>query len=196
MRKIYLILMVIATIFFVACKNEKHESDDKKADTTLLVKEIEKKDEIKVMVEEVKIQQILSIRRKVEMKRIGEEMGSMYGELMTYIEKNKYKVSGVPIAIYHEWSFEMNDIECGIPVEGSVKSTKNISISKSYEGKVVTAIHIGSYDKVTPVWMAIDKYIKDNKLEENGAPWEEYITDPQAEPDSTKWQTKLYQPIK
>lgn len=197
MKKIYLILMVFATIFFVACKNEKkHDCDDKKTDSTEVKKEIEKKSDVVINVEEVKKQQILSLRKKVEMKDIGTEMGNMYGELMSYIEKNKYKTNGVPIAIYHEWSYSVNDIECGIPVDGTVKSSKTIALSNTYEGKVVTAIHTGHYSTVTPTWMAIDKYIKDTKLEENGAPWEEYITDPMVEKDSTKWQTKLYQPIK
>jgi effector-binding domain-containing protein len=159
-------------------------------------KEIVEENNIQVTVEEVQKTQILSIRKKIEMQNIGMEMGSIYGELMSYIGKNNIKMSGIPIAIYHAWSDTINDIECGIPVDGKVTGTDLIKVSETYSGKIATAIHFGAYDKVYNTWMAIDKYIKDNNLEENGACWEEYITDPSTEKDSTKWQTKLCQPIK
>ncbi len=39
--------------------------------------------------------------------------------------------------------------------------------------------------------MAMDEYIQANKLEQLTPVIEEYITDPGAEPDSTKWLTKI-----
>ncbi|ALO14213.1 Transcriptional regulator, effector-binding domain/component [Salinivirga cyanobacteriivorans] len=33
-------------------------------------------------------------------------------------------------------------------------------------------------------------------LEAAGSPWEVYLTDPQTEKDTSKWLTKMYQPVK
>lgn len=176
----------------------KIESSTKLFETNLLIISGKSCDvpSVEIKIEEVQKAQILSIRKNIEMKNIGTEMGIMYGELMSFIGKSNFQMAGVPVAIYHVWSDSINDVECGIPVSGVVTGNDKIKVSETYTGKVVTALHIGPYDKVVNTWVEIDNYLKSNNLEISGAPWEEYITDPATEPDSTKWQTKIYQPVK
>jgi len=40
------------------------------------------------------------------------------------------------------------------------------------------------------------KFIEENEKEINGASWEVYITDPMSEPDTSKWVTQIYYPVK
>jgi hypothetical protein len=42
----------------------------------------------------------------------------------------------------------------------------------------------------------LDKYIEDKGYTMNGAPFEQYITDPGMESDTSKWQTNIYFPVK
>jgi effector-binding domain-containing protein len=56
--------------------------------------------------------------------------------------------------------------------------------------------HFGAYDKTMYMYTAMDEYIQEFKLEETGGPIEEYITDPMSEPDTSKWQTNIYFPVK
>ena len=79
---------------------------------------------------------------------------------------------------------------------------------KKYDGKgrifpvkiapteAVTALHKGSYESSYLTWIALDEFIKEHKLVTGGDPWEAYITDPTIEPDTSKWETRLYWPIK
>ncbi len=193
MKKISALLLIVFLFVFVSCKNDDKENKENKEQTTDVKDE---KSEIQVKVEEVTKKQMISMRTEMEMSQISTEFARMYGELMKYVEENSYKIVAPPVAIYHSWSYSINDVEVGLIVEGDLKGTDNIIVSETYEGKVVTAIHFGAYDKVHKSWMAIDDYIKANKLEENGAAWEEYITDTALEQDTSKWQTKLYMPVK
>ena len=56
--------------------------------------------------------------------------------------------------------------------------------------------HFGAYEESMYLYTAMDEYIKEFKLEETGGPVEEYITDPISEPDTAKWQTNIYFPVK
>lgn len=58
------------------------------------------------------------------------------------------------------------------------------------------ASHFGHFNSVKTTYNALQKYITENKIEMNGDPWEMYITNPFKEPDQSKWETKVYFPIK
>lgn len=71
-----------------------------------------------------------------------------------------------------------------------------LQLIETYEGKVIMAQHNGDYSSTHNSWGKIEEYIKANNLEMNGAPWEQYITDPMTEPDPSKWITNLFWPVK
>ncbi|MBN2893668.1 MAG: GyrI-like domain-containing protein [Bacteroidales bacterium] len=197
MNKILSLFLVVLIFAFASCKgDDKTNETDPKDSTTVESNINDEKSTIDVNVEEVKAEQMISMRSKVEMAEIGNEMGRLYGQLMTYADEKAYEMVGAPIAIYHDWTFTESDFECGLLVSGNLEPTDDIMVSETYAGKVVTAINYGAYCTVTKTWKAISAYVKENGFEENGLPWEEYITDPTMEPDTSKWETKLYQPVK
>jgi effector-binding domain-containing protein len=59
----------------------------------------------------------------------------------------------------------------------------------------VFAKHLGGYNTSKTHW-AIDTYMKDFNLKPKDFIWEVYVTDPATEPDSTKWETDIYYPLK
>ena len=60
--------------------------------------------------------------------------------------------------------------------------------------RAVTAMYVGSYDKMGSVYEALEKYIADNKLEKEGTSWEVYYTDPnEVAPEEN--QTLIYYPV-
>lgn len=200
MKRIFSIFMVVVIFAFVACKNDETNNDaSSENDSTEVVDNQEKVksySDMKIITEEVEAKKMISMRAVVSMQEIGNEMGRMYGTLIEYATEKGYKMVGVPVAIYHEWSFTDNDIECGLPVEGEIEAKDDILVSETYAGKVVSTTHYGAYDKMQKTWQGIMDYVKDNKLEQNGVPWEEYISDPATETDTSKWETKVYIPIK
>jgi len=129
---------------------------------------------------------------------IGNKMGEMFGELMTFQAKAKLEQTGAPLSMYHKWD-EVNQFtvfENCLPVNKEVAGKGRVQYKVLPSMKVVMGTHFGAYDKTMYMYMAMDEYIKDFKLEQIGGPIEEYVTDPMMEPDTSKWQTNIYFPVK
>ena len=152
------------------------------------------KTEIKI--EQVETRNLLSVRKKVQWKDAGQEMGTMYGNIMAHIGQNKLQIVCTPISLAHAWDEVGGDIECGIYIKEKNEGNTQIRSSKSYGGKVAVITHKGAYENSAESWGELFRHIEDNKLEKHDVPWEEYVTDPQTEKDESKFITKLYQPIK
>ena len=148
---------------------------------------------------EVKAQMIVSIRETVSSTdKISAKLGEMYGKLMGYLKKNNAEPAGIPMAIWHEFAPEKKkiDMEAALPVSKEFKAEGEIKFGKTYEGKVVSVIHWGSYESSEATYKTIEQWMKDNKKSPAGPPWEVYITDPVMEKDTAKWQTEIVFPIK
>lgn len=138
----------------------------------------------------------LAIYDSARVSGIGNLLEKNYGDLMNYIGKRRYSISGASIAVYHSWDpMGYSKISAFIPIEGKFKGKGTIKDFKIDAGKAVFLKHFGGYDTGNS-HMAIDEYLKDFNIQTKDFIWEEYITDPNTEPDSTKWQTNIYYPIK
>jgi effector-binding domain-containing protein len=56
--------------------------------------------------------------------------------------------------------------------------------------------YYGPYSGIKNAYNSLQTYITDRNLEESGSAWEEYLSDPVTEPDTNKWQTNVYIPLK
>jgi effector-binding domain-containing protein len=139
---------------------------------------------------------MVSIREKVKNEDIGLKMGESYAAIYKFIGKNKLISTGFPIALWHGWTDVDSDMECAAYVSGNAQSDKTVNVSKSYGGKAVVLDYYGAYDASPDGWKKIDEFIEKNALVKNGISWDEYVTDPGLEPDTAKWLTRLYQPVK
>jgi len=129
----------------------------------------------------------------IEMK-----MGQMFGEIMTLQKSAKFEFAGAPMSLYHKWD-EANQFtvfENCVPVDRKVAGKGRVQYKVLPATRAVMGTHFGAYDQTMYLYNALDEFIKDFGLEENGGPIEEYITDPMTEPDTAKWQTNVYFPVK
>ena len=148
-----------------------------------------------ITLKDVKSMYAMTIRSKCTMYEIGEEMGKSFGKIMEFITVNGAQMTGSPFAIWHDWESEVMEFDNAIPIDKNIKGTQEILPIKTYQGKVAHVIHTGDYMTTNYSWAALETYIKENNLKTNGAPYEVYITDPQSEPDPSKWITELYWPV-
>lgn len=150
-----------------------------------------------IRVETLKSQRALATKTKVAMEEMDTKMEECFDKVNETIQKYNLQMTGAPFAIWHEWNEDgESTMECGIPVSKPVKITGDVRVISTYRGKVVTALHAGSYETSGNTWEALDKYIEENNLEVNGAPWEVYLADPSNEPDPEKYRTQIYYPVK
>jgi effector-binding domain-containing protein len=127
---------------------------------------------------------------------INAQMEKMFGELKGVLEKSKVEALGHPFCLFPSYSEESMEMVCALPVAPDAKLPAKYKIMQTPGGKVVVGIHEGDYSGLTNSHMQIGKFLGDKKLEEAGAPWEVYVTDPKQTPDSTQWVTKIYYPVK
>jgi effector-binding domain-containing protein len=141
---------------------------------------------------------VISVIDSCNWSDIGTRMGEMFGELMAAQAKAKVAQTGAPLTMYHKWD-EVNQFavfENCIPVSGVVVSKGRVQYKVLPAGRAVMGTHFGAYDKTMYMYVALDEYVKDFGLQETGGPVEEYANDPMNEPDTAKWQTNIYFPVK
>jgi effector-binding domain-containing protein/uncharacterized membrane protein len=142
--------------------------------------------------------QVITVMDSCGWADIGMKMGEMFGELMQYCEKNKVQQTGYPITAYYKWD-EVNQFtvfENWLPVGQAVPDKGRVKYRVVPTTRAVKGVHYGAYDQTMYLYVAMDEYIADFGLESSGGPMEEYVTDPMMEPDTSKWQTNIYFPIK
>jgi effector-binding domain-containing protein len=137
----------------------------------------------------------VGIREKIKPSEIARRMNMNFKELMTYVEKNKLKMTNAPFSICYSFTKDEVDYEAGVPVENCKISTDKIKVKQLKISKVIIADYYGPYSGLGKEYEAIGKWIVDNKKKVSGAPLEMYITDPVTEKDTSKWLTKIYYPI-
>ncbi len=145
---------------------------------------------------QIDAQPIVSIRTKTTMDKIGKVMGPLFGEVYGYIQQSGQAPAGMPFAIYHAMDGGSLDLECGMPVAAPVAGTDRIRAGELPGGTAATVTHTGPYDDLRQSWAALTEWMKSQGLEPAGAPWEVYVTDPGAEPDSSKWRTDIFFPVR
>ena len=166
---------------------------------TLVESDFEFKTKIDYTVEVISFEgrSYISLTDSCKTEQGSKKMAEMFATLFKQMEKSKIQSEGIPIAIWNK--YEPNGISsftAALPISANLKVDKGIKTTSIAPTKVAFVKHLGSYETSYDAWMTLDNYMKANKLEMNGNPWEEYVIGPAQELDSTKWITNIYYPIK
>jgi effector-binding domain-containing protein len=141
---------------------------------------------------------VLAVIDSCNWSDIEKKMGQMFGEIMDVQKKTKCEFAGAPMSRYLKWD-EANKFtvfENCVPVDREVKGQGRVQYKILPATRALMGTHFGAYDKTMYLYTAMDEYIKENNLVETGGPTEEYVTDPMSEPDTAKWQTNVYFPLR
>lgn len=63
-------------------------------------------------------------------------------------------------------------------------------------GRAVEVVHVGPYDTLEVTYAALQTWMAGNGHEPAAAMWESYLSDPEVEPDASRWRTKIVVPIR
>lgn len=137
----------------------------------------------------------LSMKVTVPTKEISAKLGEVYGKILESISKQGLRQSGSVFAIYHKYSPEQVELEPGIPVDKPGKEDGDVKPIVLPAVKAMKLDYMGEYSNMEKAYKFLDDWAAQNKVTVAGAPWEEYVTDPMSEPDTSKWLTRIYYPI-
>lgn len=148
--------------------------------------------------EEVTItaKKVISIKGTANWDNAFESLTDSLKTLTGIIEKQGIKQAGPAIIVYTSADDTGLVFQAQLPVEQDPKNLpKDVTITKSPEGKVLKFIHRGSYDTMENTYEAITNHLDDKRLEANDTYIEEYDTDPLKTPED-KLVITIYVPPK
>jgi effector-binding domain-containing protein len=192
MKKIILPVVVMVAVFMgtaVFGKDYQKFTASLKGDTA------KKCSQITIEVKDLEPAKVMAIKATVSSNEVGARLGELFPRLIDCVINSGIEMLGPPYSKYYSWDPEgETEMEAGVPVSGKAEC-EGVEYIELPACKVVTCMHIGPYEKIGPVYDAIQEYIKENGMKINGAVWEVYITDPNSEPDPEKYRTQVYFPV-
>lgn len=139
---------------------------------------------------------VITIRDTCSPETVTLKLSAMYKKLSVFLNSKSLSPSGNPQAVFHDFTNRNFDIEAGLPVPGIVSVPEGLKCSENVAQSTVMIKYIGSYKMISTAYKALKTYVFNNDLQMNGPGWEEYITNPTIEADSSMRQTNIYYPIR
>ena len=134
-------------------------------------------------------------RLKVNATEIGPAMGKAYKEIIDYLSKKGLKISGKPFSIYYNSESDEWDVLAALPIDDEIESANNFETGVLPAGHSAMISHFGNYDNLPATYHIIRDWLENENYQIIGNSWEVYINDPGSEPDSTKWETRIFFPV-
>jgi effector-binding domain-containing protein len=138
----------------------------------------------------------LVVRRVVRMDEIPEFLGEAFGRCVEAATALHKEIGGAPFAWYHGAPTTSIDVSAGLPVEYLTGDLpQGVEAVERPGGRAVTAVHLGPYDTLRDAYEAVESWMDERGLVAGDDAWEEYLTDPAAESDQSKWETRIVLPL-
>lgn len=91
---------------------------------------------------------------------------------------------------------ERLEIELGVPVPGRVAGLDGAERAELPGGRVAVLRHLGHFQGLRDAGERLLAWVEERGEQASGPHWEVYVTDPRSEPDSSKWITDVYVPLR
>ena len=140
---------------------------------------------------------VLSWRGRIEIARMPETLGEIFGAQFAHIAQHGAQFEGPPLIIYHETPQEDGtvDSEVCVPIDRELPSTGDLSTRELPGGVVASIIHQGPYETIPESWTELHGWIAANGYSLAGAPWESYLNGPGEVDDPSQYLTEICQPV-
>ena len=123
--------------------------------------------------------------------RLGEALPACFGRAI-----GEKLSPGRPFARYRNMTADAFEIDAGVIVDKEPKPQGDFIGGRLPKCRAAVAIHYGPYETLGDTHEALSKWAKTEGHTPAPGPWEIYITDPTEEPDSSRWETRIYLPLR
>jgi len=131
------------------------------------------------------------------MDALGDVLAELFPRLCAEAVAQGASVVGHPFTRYGASQADGTiDIEACLPIAAPLAMTEGVEPVRLEACRAATVSHFGPYDGLGDAHFALGEFVRQNQFETAGLCWEEYITDPGAEPDTSKLQTLVCWPVK
>jgi effector-binding domain-containing protein len=112
-------------------------------------------------------------------------LGHAFETTAAYLTRNGVGPAGMPYARYQVLGEGRFDVEAGFPATTPVPGQDDVEPSSLPAGPAAVTVHVGPYDEVSAAYEALTAWVAE-RGEVAGAPWEVYLSEPDADPPSTE----------
>ena len=139
---------------------------------------------MKLRIEQLEAQPLLSLRRHVTPEQVGDTVGEFAGRLFPAAGD---KATGLMVSRWHTWEDTGGDMEVGVVTTAPVAVEGDILSTELPAGRAAVGEHVGSYAGLAAAWGAFKEAMAAQGLEAGtgpaSAPWEEYVSDCSVTPE-------------
>lgn len=196
MKKVFLLLPILVLI---ACSRsaEKTETTARKDSTNVVTTTTIPMDPGVIGVYDIPEMLGLCKKDSASGKDISFKLAKTYSVLEEELKNCGAEMGGSPGALYYSNDPANFVFEGVLPLKRMPEKTpKNCQLVVLERSKMVVYNHYGSYNSLFKAYAVLKEYLSTNKLEQSGTAREFYITDPTLEPDSAKWLSRVFIPVK
>lgn len=146
-------------------------------------------------VKEQMAQPTLSIRTKTSVEKLPQVLGKALSDIAQYLEEVGEEPAGPPYVAYYNMNMKKLDLEIGFPVSKKIVGKGDIKASEIPAGNTARCLYVGPYNKISPAYNALSKWIKDHGYKIKGVSYEIYLNDPNQTPPE-ELMTEIVFPLK
>jgi AraC family transcriptional regulator len=135
-----------------------------------------------------------AIAIEVETTDVGATLQELLPASFAWVEDHGGVVAGPPFTRYLVIGATMR-IQAGVPTAEYMQGDDRVQGVELPGGELAVGDHHGPYDTVVETAKGLREYIDAQGRTPSGPLWENYITDPGAEPDPARWHTEVCYPL-
>lgn len=141
---------------------------------------------------------VIAIKDSCNWSDLNMKMTELFRELAGFMKANRLESAGYTMSCYYKWDEEnqFTVFENCVPVNKEVTGKGRVQFRTMPGTLALMGKHLGAYDGTMYLYVAMDEFVSEFGLEVSGGPIEEYVAGPMTEPDTAKWQTNIYFPLK
>ncbi len=149
-----------------------------------------------VVVETVELepQPAMVVRRKVAVQELGGVLGDILPRVYQHIVQAGQQPAGMPFMRYFSMDGVSCDIAAGLPVAEPIAGEGDIENHTLPGGEALTALHVGAYEEVGPVWSQVMRRAGELGSEHGFGGWDVYTNDPDEVAEEER-ETRVYLPL-
>jgi len=151
--------------------------------------------EYKIEIDTVNPQPVVGIRAITHLEDIGAVLAELLSEVIEYIEQQGAQPAGPPYNRYHSTQMGAMELEIGFPVAEPMAGAGRVAGGDLPGGKVARTVHFGPYVGLRDAYRAMGIWLKENKWNTIGRPWELYVVGPGEEHEASLWRTEIFWPV-
>jgi effector-binding domain-containing protein len=137
--------------------------------------------------------QYAGLRREVSFDDIPAFFAGTFPKVIGHATRSGARINGHPSGFF--WSYDTvmmkTDMAAVIPLDKAFAGADSLSAFTVGPKKALVIEYFGDNTKTATAHYAMDDYVAEKKLRVIPPVIEEYVTDPEQEPDTSKWLTKI-----